>query len=216
MADLKSLVDIFSTVLQILSLLGAGAFGFLARRRQQAGFRPPGSPKQKDWGSILLYIAALACFALTIGLFVKAQYFPSFVIVSPLDSQLIASDIREIEIRGIGAKPGEIVTVVVSDGHTQFRQTASGIPSQKGKWVVENVILQTPDYEYSIWAETQRNGTTILTENRVKAKRIDSSKWLMAFLHNHRISLVVIPMSAVGCLIFLRQQMKNQKKNSIH
>lgn len=204
MSDIKTFVDVFHTVLQILGLLGGGISATLAWRRRKWLHHKHSIDKRskdKDWTLTLLYAIAFFFLILFVAVFVKVEYFPNFVITSPHNGQTLVSDSREIEVSGIGAYPGEKVVVIVSDGHTQFEQTGIGIPSKEGIWVVENVVLQTTGYEYSIWAKTEYNSLPILTDNRITAIRVNSSRRFIVIVQTI-IPYLMIILICIGGLYF--------------
>lgn len=210
MSDIKTFIDVFSGALEILGILGgliSTAWAWHRKKTKGVGgfLVPPPQEGKKDWFLVFLYVVMFFFISLFL-ISLKAQFFPGFVITSPHDGQILISNSREVEIDGIGAHPGEYVTIVVSDGHTQFRQTGLGIPSEKGNWVVENVVLQTTNYEYTVWAETKENGTTVLSENRVKIIRMDDSQQVNAFIQNNKIllGLITVALIVTGIYIFPR------------
>ncbi len=215
MAEIKIFVDIFHTSLQIFALLGAG-FSFLItlwRKKQPKpqvfkGKRRKNRKDKTDRVLLALYASTFFFLLLFIAVYVKAEYFPGFVITYPHSVRTIVSDTSGITVEGIGAHPGETIIVFVSDKHTKYEQREQGLPSESGNWAVENIILQKPGYEYSIWAEVQRNGVTVSTDNRVKATRVDSRDRITVFVTTALPYLIVVIL--IGAMYILRQRRKTE------
>lgn len=188
---LKNFVDVFKTILEILGLLGASLAFIIAWLKKHN--------KRILWWSTAIGIGLVV---LVIVVYIKITYYPGFVITAPRNGQIIISDPLAIEIVGIGARPGETITVMVSDGHTVYEQSRRGLASAKGNWVVENVILHTPGYKYSIWAEVERNGVKISTDNRVEVSRVDSNHRFNAIVHNYYIYVILLVLFVVVGISF--------------
>jgi len=128
-------------------------------------------------GSLRRYRHAIAAVALIVSfvffatIYIVIAVSPIFIVTNPRDGATINSALLGITVSGRGAKPGEVVTLYVSDRTRDYPQEGIAKIDQNGNWSVDGVVLQEEGYEYVIWAETVVDGVAVVTANRPRVTR---------------------------------------------
>jgi hypothetical protein len=97
---------------------------------------------------------------------------PVFQITSPGSGAMVGPDIT---VTGNGAIPGNPVSVIVIDDLKHPWDQGQSIPSQRGEWSLDNVIIGRAGLDsgknYTIYAETRNNEGKTVYSNSVKVIR---------------------------------------------
>jgi hypothetical protein len=152
---------------------------------------------------------ALVVLVISLIFYIVIATAPLFKITYPKDGTTIVSTSRSITVEGKGAEPGGMVVVYVFDGSTPYPQQGIAHIDQRGNWSVDNVILQTEDYTYVIWAETAVDSGSIRTINRPRVTRTTSAKSYGAIIGATAVVILLLIMGTIWFILKRRRRVKD-------
>jgi len=145
---------------------------------------------------------ALVVFVISLIFYTLIATAPLFKIINPNDGATIISTSGGITVEGTGAEASGMVVVYVFDGSKPYPQRGPDHIDQRGNWSVDNVILQTENFTYVIWAETILDGQSVITINRPRVTRTTSANPYGAIIGG---AIVVILLVISGVIWVIRK-----------
>jgi hypothetical protein len=120
----------------------------------------------------LLGCIVVGVLMVTVLLSLISFFTPVFQITSPGSGEMVGPDIT---VAGNGAIPGNPVSVIVIDDQKKPWDQGQSIPSQRGEWSLEKVIIGRTGLDggknYTIYAETKNNEGKTVYSNSIKVVR---------------------------------------------